>query len=66
MTLHNYLYDKGVSYFVRIRWLEYMTPLNYLYNNGVSYSLLIPRLENMTPPSIYSVRLCYIFYAFGG
>ena len=27
----NYLYDKGVSYFLRILWLEYMTPPNYLY-----------------------------------
>ena len=31
MTPPNYLYDKGVSYFLRIRWLEYMTPPNYLY-----------------------------------
>ena len=62
----NYLYDKGVSYFVRIRWLENMTPPNYLYHEGVSYFLLILWLEYMTPPTIYTIRACHIFYTFCG
>ena len=63
----NYLYDKVVSYFLLILWLEYMTPPNYLYDKGVSYFLPIRWLEYMTPPTIYTIiGWCHIFNAFGG
>ena len=53
----NYLYDKGVSYFLRILGLEFMAPqlfipFNYLYDKGVSYFLYILWLEYMIPPAI--------------
>ena len=66
MTPPNYLYHEVVSYFQRIRWLEYMTPPNYLYHEVVSYFLLILWLEYMTPPTIYTIKWCHIFNAFGG
>ena len=56
----NYLYDKGVSYFLLILWLEYMTPPNYLYDKVVSHFLLILWLDYMTHPNyLYDKGVSY-------
>ena len=59
----NYLYDKVVSYFLLILWLEYMTPPTIYNDKGVSYFLRIRWLEYMTLPTIYTIRWCHIFYS---
>ena len=65
MTPPNYLYDKGVSYFLRIRWLEYMTPPTIYTIRGVKFSTHSVVRKFDTPNYLYD-KGCHIFYAFGG
>ena len=62
----NYLYDKGVSYFLLILRLEYMTPPTIYTVRDVLYFLRIRWLEYMTLPTIYTIRGVIFSTSFGG
>ena len=62
----NYLYDMRDVIFSTHSVVRIYDNPNYLYDMGVTYFVHIRRLENMTPPTIYTIRLCHIFYSFGG